>query len=83
MFDRSGRASLIAQASSFVIATAIFAGPALAQETRFNIPAQPVGSALQEFSKQSGYRVLFPPKSVSTATSPADGSQPVPSCICC
>lgn len=71
MFDRSGRASLIAQASSFVIATAIFAGPALAQETRFNIPAQPVGSALQEFSKQSGYRVLFPPKSVSTATSPA------------
>jgi outer membrane receptor protein involved in Fe transport len=52
----SGTAAIIAVATPCI---------ASAEEYRFNIPAQSVSSALQTFSKQSGYRLLFPSRSVS------------------
>lgn len=35
------------------------------KEVSFNIPAQPLSGALREFSKQSGYRLIFPAKSAA------------------
>lgn len=75
MGDKSGRGALIAHASMMVIAAAVCIPPAAAQHaqqgTRFNIPAQPVGSALQAFSKQSGYRVLFPSRNLGSVRAAA------------
>lgn len=71
MIDRFGRVALIAQASILAIAASAIALPAAAQAVRFDIPAQPLGSALQAFSKQSGYRVLFPSKAVGMTRAPA------------
>lgn len=54
---------LLSTTSAVIIASAACA--ANAEEYQFNIPAQSVSSALQTFSKQSGYRLLFPSRSVS------------------
>ena len=46
-----------------------------AEDHRFNIPSQSVSGALQLFSKQSGYRLLFPSRSVADLRSkPLSGS---------
>lgn len=68
-----GRAALVVQASALVMAVAATspAAAAQAQVTRFDIPAQPLGSALQAFSKQSGYRLLFPSANVAALRAPA------------
>ncbi len=62
-------------AGAACVHVAFAATPAQAKEHRFNIPAQPVSEALQAFSKQSGYRLLFPSRSVSALRSrPLSGS---------
>lgn len=70
-----GRAALVVQASALVMAVATIspavAAAAQAQVTRFDIPAQSLGSALQAFSKQSGYRLLFPSANVAALRAPA------------
>lgn len=75
MFKGIGRGALAAQASMLVLATAAVAAaqPAMAQNqvTRFDIPSQPLGNALQNFSKQSGYRLLFPSATVASLRAPA------------
>lgn len=46
-----------------------------AEDYRFNIPSQSVSGALQLFAKQSGYRLLFPSRSVTDLRSkPLTGS---------
>ncbi|MFK0311184.1 TonB-dependent siderophore receptor [Pseudomonas sp. NPDC090233] len=42
-----------------------------AQETRFDIPAQPLASALQSFGQQAGMQILFNPDDVSGLSSQA------------
>ncbi|WEK43730.1 MAG: TonB-dependent receptor [Candidatus Sphingomonas colombiensis] len=68
-----GRIALVAQASSAALAVAALSQPAMAQTQtmRFDIPAQPLGEALQAFSKQSGYRLLFPSANVASRRAPA------------
>ena len=68
-----GRIALVAQASTAAVALAMLSQPALAQTqaVRFDIPAQPLGDALQAFSKQSGYRLLYPSANLATSRAPA------------
>lgn len=62
-----------ALASASVAALIASASPALAQEQErsFNIPAQPLSSALIEFSRQSDVRVLADPQIVNGRQAPA------------
>lgn len=75
MIGGIGRWALIAHASAAVMAVATIspaaAAAAQAQVTRFDIPAQSLGGALQAFSKQSGYRLLFPSANVAALRAPA------------
>jgi outer membrane receptor protein involved in Fe transport len=68
-FARGGlKAALLGGAAATLLATA-----AVAQEPAisFNIAAQDAGSALNDFSRQSGLRVLFPYDSVEGKRAPA------------
>ena len=69
MTIRFRRAALAVRVSALVLTAAGCVQAGVAQSAvrtvQFNIPAQSVGDALQAFSRQSGYRVLFPSKSVS------------------
>ena len=74
MFDFSGKlrgtSALVATAS--VIAIIASAAPASAQEQRtYDIAAQPLGTALIEFSRQSNVRVMIDPAIVDGRQAPA------------
>lgn len=68
----SGTSFSLRQAALVGAAVAAIAGPAHAQSTRdFDIPAQPLISALESFGRQSGAEILFDRREAAGRTSAA------------
>jgi iron complex outermembrane receptor protein len=66
-----GASALAAAASAIAIVASISPASAQAQQHTYNIPAQPLSSALLEFSRQSDTRVMADPATVNGRTAPA------------
>ena len=56
----AGRAATVGALLLFIASIAAHGAPAPGEKVRFDIPRQPLSSALHEFSRQSGHQLLYP-----------------------